>query len=97
MAKIKGWKKKRDNSKFETWVRDFTKYEGRESYIELEKHPATKKYSGSFFFVTIFENGIKRYKQNFFNYIEAKKLALKYMKNHPGTVKRRRVVRRRKK
>ena len=81
MSKIKGWNKKRNTEKFETWVRD-EKYPGRESYIELEKHPKTKKYIGSIYFVTVVENGIKTIKQNFYNYREAKDFALKYMKTH---------------
>lgn len=81
MAKIKGWTKKRNNLKFETWEND----KEDSIYLEIYKSPKTKEYFGSIFIVEVV-NPITYNKigKNFYNYKEAKKFAIDYMRSNPN-------------
>lgn len=77
MGKIKGWKKKRNTDKFETWVSI------RDNSVDLQKFSkAGTKYIGEVYIVEYNVNNIRKEKSNFFNYPEAKVRALRIMRSH---------------
>ena len=80
MGKIKGWKKQRNNKKFETWTND----KNDSIYLEIYKAPANKQYNLLSSVKVVNPITHNKIGQNFFNYKEALAFAMKYMRSHPN-------------